>query len=212
MTGSGDGMDVLLDAGEPWCILRMAGPRTLKVVESLRRAGYEIWTPATKRRRSLPRSTKYRDVEIAALPTFAFARYRDVADLNEITLAPHSDHPTFSILRHRGTFARVEDAALYPLREYQADLDARWEAFTKSDRLSKKKRSGRAARYVMGQRVHLPDTAFHGLAGHVVEVRRNGDLIIVFESGGKATVNPCFVEPVHVGSGSPEQGNAARAA
>lgn len=192
-----------------WVVLRMAGPRTLPVVRSLVRAGIDVWTPVRKARRTLPRSRKYRDIEMAEMPTFAFAAEADLYRLRLIVADPASPHPAFTLLTHKGCYPRVSDAALQPLRDHEASLAERWAAFERNDRLSRKKGNARA--YVMGQRVKLPDTAFEGLIGTVIENRR-GQLVISFEHGGKVTVDSCYAEPIQLSSGKPEQGNAAQAA
>ncbi len=194
-----------------WVVLRMAGPRTLPVVRSLKRAGIDVWTPVRKVRRTLPRSRKYRDIEMAELPSFAFAAEQDLEQLRLIVADPLSPHPAFTLLAHKGHYPRVTHAALQPLRDHEAGLAERWESFERSDRLSRKRRGGAARAYVLGTRVKLPDTAFEGLVGTVVENLRSGQLVILFEQGGKITVDSCFAEAIHLSSGKPEQGTAANA-
>jgi hypothetical protein len=198
-----------------WCILRTSGPRTLPLVRSLRKANIVAWTPTAQQRKRRPRSDNYRDVAAAVLPTFAFARAEHLPELLAIQHAPISDHPPFTVLQHRDRFPLVADEALEPLRQYEEKLAHDWEEFLKAARIAQKKskrRRGTEARraYVLGQIVRVPDTAFEGLDGEIIEVKNNGELVLSFHGfATTATVDSCLVEPIHLSTGKPEQARAA---
>ena len=61
---------------DQWCILRMAGPRTLTVTASLVDAGFDVWTPTKAISKRRPRSNERREIIVPVLPSYAFARYR----------------------------------------------------------------------------------------------------------------------------------------
>lgn len=197
---------------QAWCILQMSGPRTLSVVRSLRSAGFEIWLPMGMTRRKRPRSNKYRDEPEALLKALAFAPYEDAPRLSAIAQSIEHDHPPFSLLMHRDVYGKVADADLEPLREYETQRAGEWTAFVELEermRLERiRKRKGRkrgkgranAARcYVLGQTVRVEVSAFQGLTAKIVDSRRNGDLVIVFDGLPlPLTVEACDVKPVHV--------------
>lgn len=108
-----------------WCILRMAAPRTVIVVRSLRRAGIEAWTPTELVPYRSEETRKRGRRPIPLLSTFAFARVEYLPELIGITADPVSPHPDFSILRHGDGFALIEDIELTALRIYERDSQLR---------------------------------------------------------------------------------------
>lgn len=202
-----------------WCILQMAGSRTLSVTRSLRSAGFDVWSPTGMVRRARPRSTKYRDEPTALLTGLVFARYEDAPRLAAIVQAPMQEHPGFSLLMQRGTYGRVTDASLDPLREFEAGKALEWADFVAAEeqaRLEKlRKKKGRrrakgrlnAARsYVLGQTVRVEGSAFQGLTAQVVENKRNGSIVIDLGGMlGQIVVETCDLRPVHVNDAQPEQ-------
>lgn len=195
-----------------WCVLRMAGPRTLSVVRSLRAIGFDVWTPTGMQRRKRPRSNKYRDEPDALLKTFAFARYDDAPQLSAIAHSPAHDLPPFTLLMHRDMYGKVADRELDELRRYEVDQAEEWLAMlAEAERLrlealrkkkNRKRSTGRtnAARaYVLGQTVKVAACGFQGLTGKVVENRRNGEMVIVFDGlSMELTVEACDLRPVQV--------------
>ena len=185
-----------------WCILRMSRHRTLPVVRSLRAVGIEAWAPSMIERKRRPRSDKYRDVEVPVLPEFAFVRSRYEADVLAIEHSPVSRHPAFTVLLHRDMVPKIADAALDPLREYEARARTEWEDFLKAQRLAAKKSNRKrgkhnARSYVLGTIGRVPDTAFEGLDGEIVEVKANGDLVLTFSGSAlSATIDACLFEPI----------------
>lgn len=195
-----------------WCILRMAGQRTLAVVSSLSQAGIGVWTPSTMRRKFRPRSTKYTDFRIPLLPSFAFADADQVRELLAIVHAPISAHPPFSIFTRGDEVQLVRDRDLEALREYERLAQEEWERFVAAaarDAKRKRKKS-RAKAYVLGQRVRVDRPAFSGLEGKIVEIRNNGDLVLEFHGFLRgAAVPACDVEPIQLSTQSNERAPVA---
>lgn len=206
-----------------WCILQMAGSRTLAVLRSLGSAGYDVWAPTGMTRRRKPRSTKYRDEPLALLTGVVFARYEDAPRLAAITQAPIREHPGFSLLMQRGTYGKVTDGSLDPLREFEAVKASEWSDFVAAEerarleRLRKKKgrrrakgRLNAARSYVLGQTVRVEGPAFQGLTAKVIENKRNGGLVIDLGGMlGQIVVETCDLRPVHVDDAKPEQAPVA---
>lgn len=119
-----------------WCILRTGGPRTLRLAESLVKAGVEAWTPRCKFRRPVPgakpaadgrRPTQ--DLDAPILPTFVFARAPHVVAVEQLErdqANPHvaSAHPPFSILRYRGAVPFVADREVAGLQDAEREAAA----------------------------------------------------------------------------------------
>jgi hypothetical protein len=202
----------------------MAGPRTLKVVRFLAEVGIDAWTPQAMQRQKRPRSTKYRDVPAAALPTFAFADYDQLDQLLQIQHSPVSDHPAFTVFQYRGTIPHVEGAELEPLKQHEHRLADEWRDFCAAeeraalDRRRKKKTKNRRGRsnpsraYVLGQRVTVLDPAFEGLKATVLETPRNGHLVLDFGGLLQIRVEACDVAPDSVHADELKPAKAARAA
>ena len=193
-------------------VLRMAVSRTLGVVRSLQAAGIDAWTPIGMRRRFRPRSTKYDDIEAPLLPTFAFAPAAQLGKLLAIAHAPGSPHPPFTVFQRGDVFPVASESALLPLRQYEIDERARWDDFLEAkgreDRRKRKKYTARA--YVMGQRVRVEKPAFEGLAGKIVEIRKNGDLVLEFTGFLRGTTVPsCDVAPIRLTDEQPKRAQAA---
>ena len=206
----------MTDASTPtrrsWCILQMAGPRTLTVVAQLQAEGLDVWTPIGKRRRHKPRSTKYTDVEYALLPTFAFGAVEDLPRLLALSHEPGSGFPPFRVFQRGDAIPTAPDAALAPLRRYEAELRSQWEGFIEAQaRDAKRKRKKNIARaYVLGQRVHIEREAFAGLTGKITEIRNNGDLVLEFAGFTLGTTVPsCDVRAIHLSGSLSEQDEAA---
>lgn len=142
-----------------WCVLRMAAPRTLKVVTSLRDAGIEIWTPVVERQRRAPRSKKKAEgtVEHPIAPTIAFARAIHIAELRAIRRDPSSPHPAFSLLQHRGSVVEINDSDLTGLRLAQE----------REQRKAGSVRKDRAQPLDVGSAVMMEEGAFAGMSGIV---------------------------------------------
>lgn len=135
----------LLDLSSHWCILRTAGPRTLRLAETLGEADVEVWTPRHKYRRPVPgakarldgqRPTQELDGPI--LPTFLFARAVHQSTLEAVEQDQGnahiaSPHPRFSILRHRGAVPLISDGQIAGLRAEEAEKAALRQAMLEAE-------------------------------------------------------------------------------
>lgn len=110
---------------DQWCILRMAGPRTLAVAESLRGAGFQVWAPTkvimrpiAGQRRSLALGTRraMKEVQVPILPGFVFAPATSFDDIAAIAMDPHSRHPSFALFQMAGRSPIIGDRSLSGLR------------------------------------------------------------------------------------------------
>lgn len=146
-----------------WCILRTSGRNTLGLAESLSNAGFDSWTPQEVLVRRATRAKTRVERPMPIMPTFVFARARDVSDLIRLAATPRKKQPDFSVFHYQGRIPLVSDRAIEPLRT--AELRAVPKA--------------RKRMFQPGQAVHLPEGAFTGLSG------------IVEESNGKFTL-VCF--------------------
>ena len=195
-----------------WCILRTAGPRTLKLAKSLSDDDIIAWTPTATERKRKPRSRTYTDREVPILASFVFAASRDIRRLLVIEHSLSSAHPPFRVFRQDGDVPTVADAELGQLREVEARLQHEWEMFLQreAEEAKRKHKKTRARAYVLGQRVRVHQPAFGGLTGEIVEIRKNGDLAIEFTGFVRgATIASCDVEPVHIDRDLSERTRAA---
>lgn len=149
-------------AGE-WCILRMAGPRTLAVARSLAKAGYDVWTPVETRQKRLPRSKAKVECEVVLMPTYAFAQAAGLRDLLAESMNPVSDHPAFTVFRHGDRFPLIADRSLDPLRV----------AERRGTPLEK------VRQFDAGERVKLTERGFEGLSG-IVETSKGQFTMVCF--------------------------------
>lgn len=188
---------------DSWCILRMAGPRTLTVVKSLAEAGFTVWTPTVAVTKRQGRSRKRKTVDTPMMPTFAFADYMELPGLLMASLAPTSPHPRFRVFKHDQGFPRVDDRSLDTLRQIEKETRLR------------EARGGPKQKFALGAEVRAPDTAFDGMVGKVVESRKgSGNLVLVAFPGLAIPVKIAtwHLKAVQVDSAHPEQGRAPRAA
>lgn len=178
-----------------WCILRMAGSRTLGLAKSLNDAGIEAWTPSKVQTIKRPRSTLTvkRDMPIA--PTFVFARAEHVRDLLAIAASPMSSHPQFSVFRHGGRIPLISDAGLAGLRGEE-------------DRAKIKSRRAKRRALVMGQRVRISEGAYAGLSG-VVEKSKGRWVVVAFDGAVEMTVDSWLLAADDVDHRSADIGAAA---
>ncbi|KQR83464.1 hypothetical protein [Sphingomonas sp. Leaf343] len=106
-----------------WCILRTDGSKTLPLMRSLSAAGFVVWTPARTIRKVTRPGTRHEqrsELDVPILPTFVFARERDLPMLADVTQLSISPHPGFSIFRYGGRIPLVGDAEVAGLREEEA--------------------------------------------------------------------------------------------
>lgn len=156
---AGGPASVAIPASEArWCILRMAGPSTMRLVGSLQDAGLAVWTPTEHIKRRVPRGkvSEHRIVPLA--PTYAFARACHLPDLQRLTRLEVSPHPRFSIFHYYGETVFVRHHHLHPLRERQQDSFVA--SLPKSGRYFKR---GRGEPFVAGDEVTFSSGPMAGI-------------------------------------------------
>lgn len=186
-----------------WCILRMAGGRTMSVARSLTDAGFEVWSPVEIQRKRLPRSKAQIDRAVCVTPTYVFARASHLPDLVRVSLDPSSPHPDFSVFRYQDRFPLIADAELQSLRAIERQAAAKNAPMVLPRGIS----------------VRLQDGPFQGLTGQVIEASKGQFTLVAFHD---CTFTVKFstwqLHPVDsesgdkVKDGKPEQGAAAQAA
>lgn len=154
-----DEPDDILDLGS-WCILRMTATETLPVFESLRRAGFTVWTPVEEKVRRFPRSKARHEKKFAMMPTYVFARAEHVTQLAELAMTPTKKHPDFRMFRHMGGLPLISDDELDSLRSVEAHT-ARI-----AERARQKGR--KAPRIATGTLIQLEEGGFAGMPGTVI--------------------------------------------
>lgn len=176
-----------------WCILRMAGPRTLAVAESLAGAGIEVWTPVETKKHQL-RAGKAGTVTktLPMMPTFVFAHNRHQADLAAITRLPVSPHPRFALFRYLDRVVTVKEAEMDRLR-------------AGAHRSIPKPRRPTLP---VGTRVVPDQGPYTGLAGEVV-ASKNGYCLVFFGGWMKVEIETFQLNPLGVDDAKPQIGNAA---
>jgi len=190
-----------------WIILRTSGAKTLKLAESLREEGFDVWTPSRVSSQRIPRGNGRRSVAIPIIPTFLFARVWHLVDLLELAAMPERPrrgpggrkpaHPAFSVFRDGGSemIPVVDDAQLDPLREAERRIA-----------------SHRMRQYEPGEMVKVPDGIFGGLVGEVVRSSQYKTKVCF---GGRMSVevSTFILKPIGcIGSSQALKGSVADAA
>lgn len=142
-----------------WCILRTSGRNTLPLAESLKRARFEVWTPATSKR--LPRRRAERPAPL--MPTYVFAKSGHLLDLLDLADAPASIHPSFSVFHYLDRIPLIADDELNALRQIEAKRARREKQGLKF--------------FSSGDFVRINEGAFSGMSGIVK--RSNGKFALV---------------------------------
>ena len=154
-----DEPDDILDLGS-WCILRMTATETLPVFESLKRAGFEVWTPIEEKVRRFPRSKARHEKKFAMMPTYVFARAEHVTALAELAMTPTKKHPDFRMFRYMGGLPLISDDELDSLRSV--------EAHTARIAERARQKGKKAPQIATGTLIQLEDGGFAGMSGTVV--------------------------------------------
>lgn len=143
-----------------WCILRTAGRQTLSLAEQLSKDGLLTWAPSMVVRKRTPRKRDVRNVEVAVLPSFVFARAGDLDTLIALENAPTKACPDFAVFRHMDKIPIITDDQLGPLRVFEER-----EAMRAAMRARKKNRH----RYNIpaGSTVQISEGPFGGMMGVV---------------------------------------------
>lgn len=149
-----------------WIILRTSAGQTLAVAAALNAADITAWTPSVIEVSRVGRSRKRIEVEAALTPSFVFARIAHQGELAAMARSPGQTYqvwdkdlrrmvlhgiPHFSLFKHLGEFAAIDDRALEPLRRLE--------------RASKPKSQVRT--FLLGEEVQYQDAGFEGLVGTV---------------------------------------------
>lgn len=150
-----------------WCILRTSGRSTLKLVATLREDGVAAWAPSYVHRVRVPRFNVKRQVTVALLPGWVFARSEHLYDLLELARmderprrGPRGREPAhgkFSVFRDGERIPLIADSALENLRT--------------SERRALPSRQ--RATFKPGDSVRAPSGSFEGMTGKVVKSRGN---------------------------------------
>lgn len=159
-----------------WIILRTSGRSTLRLAESLKEDGFTAWTPSEMKRNRRPRTVRMEPEPAPIMPTFVFAGSEHLVDLIDISEAPlrrgsgrqEPAHPEFSVFHHYDRIPLVSDASLAPLRAEEARLAA------KERKVLAK---GISDPFCPGNVLKIPDGAFAGMSGQVVE--SNGKVTLI---------------------------------
>jgi transcription antitermination factor NusG len=161
------------DNGE-WIVLRTGSAQTLPLVRSLRDYGVEVWSPVKTISKRRPRSNERREVTVAILPSYVFARASHLADLMVAANRSVSPHPPFSVFKYCGKVPIISDRSLENLR-----------------RIEKRALPEKAARqFKQGERVRITEGGFAGMTG-IVKTGRGRYTMVLF---------PGFSMPIKVKS------------
>lgn len=113
-----------------WCIIRTSGRHTLRLAQSLREDGFDVWTPIETRNVRIPKANVKRTVELPIMPSYIFARAAHLIDLLQLAAldfkprrsAGQPAHAGFSVMHSHDGIALVADAHLQRLRSLEAKL------------------------------------------------------------------------------------------
>lgn len=161
-----------------WFILRMAGPRTLAVADSLKDAGFDAWTPIGSSSKRKPRKPGVEAKPVPVMPTYVFARDHHLHDLLAVAALPSmlTPHPSFSVFRWDGRIPLIADRSLDYLRRGEA-------------RYLRRVREGQPVKqFAAGDRVQLTEGGFAGMSG-MVETSKGKFTLVCF---------PGFSTPIKV--------------
>lgn len=159
-----------------WFILRMAGPRTLAVADSLKDAGFDAWTPIGSASKRKPRKPGVEVKGVPVMPTYVFARDHHLHDLLALAVQPVSQHPAFSVFRWDGRIPLIADRSLEYLRRGEA-------------RYLRRVREGQPVKqFAAGDKVQLSEGGFAGMSG-MVETSKGKFTLVCF---------PGFSTPIKV--------------
>lgn len=178
-----------------WCILRTSSSLTLRLAAALRDAGYQAWTPTEITTRRVSRSRKRVEHPTAITPSFVFVAHSSLTELIALARAPSQTHlvwdrherrmvqrgfPHFTVFRSMGSYPRIADASLNPLRL----IERRRKPTVKPTAFSK------------GDEVRYPDAGFEGLVGTVEGVRGRFALVQFPGLPIAVQIDPRYLQPV----------------
>lgn len=180
------------DMGTRWIILRTSGRCTLGLATSLKRAGYDVWTPAQTSTFRAPRTNAKREVTLPIIPTFVFARADRLLDLLDLADSPTKGHDEFSVFHYFGRIPLLADRELEALRSEETRA------------VPKRKRKV----YSKGERVRIPEGSFAGMSG-VVQQSDGSHVLVSFGGSMRVKIASFLLRPDHVGTDLPNFANAA---
>jgi hypothetical protein len=160
---------------QSWCILRTKPGSTLKLAASLAEDEFEVWTPVEVKRNRRPRRNPKPDPEpCAIMPTYVFAdagRLVDLLELAEMPVKPRRGkgrrlpaHDDFSVFHFHDRIPIVADVDLIHLRSEERDAASRH-----NRALRRVMAKGKGEPLDCGSVVRIPQGAFAGMSGQVVE-------------------------------------------
>ena len=157
----------MITSGNLWLILRMSGPRTLAVADSLKDAGFDAWTPVGSSSKRKSRKPGVEAKPVPVMPTYVFARDHHLHDLLAEASRPVSSHPAFSVFRWDGRIPLIADRSLDYLRRGEA-------------RYLRRVREGQPVKqFAAGESVQLSEGGFAGLSG-MVETSKGKYTLVCF--------------------------------
>jgi hypothetical protein len=177
------------ERGEGWCILRTAGRHTLALAQSLAEDGFEVWTPIETRIVRVPRMNARREVRLALLPTYIFARAEHVVDLLQLAAMPVKPrrgaglrlpaHASFSLLHGHEGIPLVKDRHLVAMRDLEA-------------RRTPRKRAAYA--FPRNREVRVREGICGGMVGTVIR-STEAKTSLYFANGRKFEIPTSFLDP-----------------
>lgn len=150
-----------------WCILRTAGRSTLRLAESLRGEGFDVWAPVRTRIARVPRKNARRTVMEPMLPSFVFARAVQRDALLRRSRIPGSGFKLFSF---DDDFPEIADRELDGLRRMEA-------------KLALAKRAEKA--FARDEDVRVTEGPWGGMEGAVIRSNKGKTLVLI---GGRQRV------------------------
>lgn len=135
----------------------------MAVAQSLRDAGYEAWAPTKVIQKRRPRSTQRREVTLAVLPGYVFAKAVHLTDLLVEASRPVSRFPKFTVFRYCGRIPLVSERSLDNLRK-----------------IERRNTPEKAARqFKKGEAVRITEGGFAGMTGVVKVAKGRYTLVLV---------------------------------
>lgn len=147
-----------------WLILRCSGSSTLRLAQSLSLGGFETWTPVEFQVKRDRKTGARHERMVAVMPTYVFAKAERIADLVELSKAPITPYPDFSVFKHQDRFPLVADSELSSLRQIERQAASK----------------GKPVVFGKGAGVNVLDGAFQGLTGQVVKKSRGKYTLVAF--------------------------------
>jgi transcription antitermination factor NusG len=153
---------------QPWCILRTKGSSTLRLARSLDIAGLTAWTPTEFQIRKSHKLGTRIETAIAVMPTYVFAKAHHLPELLAETESIASHHPRFGVFCYNGRFPLIADDHLIGLRAVERKAAAQ----------------NKPVVFPQNTMVRIPEGAFQGLTGRVVQNTKGKFTLVAFPGFG----------------------------